>query len=322
MELRQFGKTDMQVSVLGFGGAEIGFADASAQQVDELFGAALDAGMNVVDTSAYYLGSEEKIGQALRGKRDRCLLFTKCGLRNPEPASPNPLIRAARGVSRRIAGLQKRPYTRPDWHPRLMGWQIDRSLRRLETDRIDLMQLHSCSEEVLRQGEVIQVLQSARQAGKVRYIGYSGDGAAALYAIQCGHFDALQTSINIADQEPLELTLPLARERGMGLIAKRPIANGVWMSKEAPESIHNITYWKRFKQLDYDFLKAGAAFETALRFTLSAPGVHTAIVGTTSSSHWKRNAESAAAGPLEPLQFSAIRERWKAVAKTDWVGQM
>src|SRR4051794_27432992 len=229
METRQFGGTDMRVGVLGFGGAEIGFEKAEPETVARLLGAALDAGLNVIDTAECYLGSEELIGQAVAGRREDFYLFTKCG----HPEQP--------GVA--------------DWRPESLLASIERSLRRLRTDRVDLVQLHSCSEADLRKGDVIAALQQARQKGDTRYIGYSGDGAAARYAVECVAFDTLQTSVSIADQEAIELTLPLARERQMGVIAKRPIANAAWRYDQKPDNAYHQPYWERLQALKYDFLQ-------------------------------------------------------------------
>ena len=113
METRQFGKTDMRVSVLGFGGAEIGFEEAAAEVVKTLLDDALDAGLNVIDTAECYLASEELIGQAVAGRREQFHLFTKCG----HPETP--------GVG--------------DWRPESLLASIERSLKRLRTDRLDLV---------------------------------------------------------------------------------------------------------------------------------------------------------------------------------------
>ncbi len=315
---RSFGKTGMQVSLLGFGAAELGFEKVANKVVDSLFGVAFDSGLNVIDTAECYADSEEKIGRALRGKRQQCLLFTKCG----HAFSEAPTAYFTR-VRRRLWQPVGRAIGRalPDWDPRLLKRSIDRSLRRLRTDWIDLIQLHSCSEEILRRGDVIEVLQAARQSGKARFIGYSGHGPPALYAVQCGQFDSLQTSVNIADQEALDLTLPIAEEHGMGVIAKRPLANAVWRSAHRPENSYHHAYWDRLQDLKYDFLTdERVAVDVALRFTLTAP-VHTAIVGTTNKDHWRKNAQIVAAGALEPGQFEKIRSRWKSVARADWVGQ-
>ncbi|MFN3653026.1 MAG: aldo/keto reductase [Armatimonadota bacterium] len=298
MEKRVLGGTGMEVSVLGFGGAEIGFEEASVETVERLLHGALDAGLNVIDTAECYADSEELIGRAVSGRRGDFYLFTKCG---------------------HASGIDL-----PDWDPRLLEQSIDRSLRRLRTDCVDLVQLHSCTEEALRQGDVIEVLRRARDAGKTRFIGYSGDREAARYAVECGAFDTLQTSVSIADQQPLELTLPLARERGMGVIAKRPIANAAWRYAERPENSYHQPYWERLQALQYPFLRGDMreAAGRALRFTLSTPGVHTAIVGTGKPGRWKENAELLAAGPLPPAEYEAIRSRWREVAGEDWVGQI
>src|SRR5687767_8194889 len=298
MERRQLGQTDMQVSVLGFGGAEIGFQGATEETVERLLKSALDAGLNVIDTGECYEGSEELIGKTVSDRRPDYYLFTKCG--HP------------RGIGSE------------DWSPSSLLESIERSLRRLRTERLDLIQLHSCSEAVLRKGDAIAALQTAREKGYARYLGYSGDSVAAKYAVECGAFDTLQTSINIADQEAIELTLPLAREKQMGVIAKRPIANAAWKENHKPIESYHHAYWDRLNKLNYEFIRHLPLEESiahALRFTLSVPGVHTAIVGTTKPERWLENATLVEAGLLSEADYRAVRERWEEIAPATWIGQ-
>ena len=317
METRAFGRTGMQVGVLGFGAGEIGSEHTPYPIVDRLIGQALEAGINVIDTAPIYSDSEEKIGRALQGRRHQFLLFTKCGRHLPRKSTWTGFrVRASSRIRRWARGADLQDWESLDWLPSTLKRNIEQSLKRLRTDHIDLMQLHSCSEATLRQGDVIEVLQRARQAGQVRHIGYSGDQEAALYAVRCGQFDALQISISIADQEALDLTVPLAHQHGMGVIAKRPIANVLWKSPR-PETPYYQPYWDRLQQLRYDFIQDMRAFEMALRFTLSVPGVQTMIVGTTNPAHFRQNVEFAAAGALEEAQFEAIRTRWKSVARIE-----
>ena len=297
MERRALGRTDMRVSVLGFGGAEIGYEGVSAGVVRRLLNAALDAGLNVIDTAECYADSEALIGGAVASRRPDYLLFTKCG--HPDGFGSS------------------------DWRPASLLASIQRSLKRLRVDYVDLVQLHTCSEAELMRGDVIVALEQARERGYTRYIGYSGDGAAARHAIECGRFDTLQTSVSIADQEALELTLPLARRRNLGVIAKRPLANAAWRTGRKPASAYHHTYWERLRALDYDFITAdpAAAVGIALRFTLGVPGVHTAIVGTTNPDRWAQNAALLEAGPLPKAEMARIRARWKEVAPAQWTGQ-
>ena len=298
METRPLGKTDMQVSVLGFGGSEIGYEHAPDETVAKLLNSALDAGLNVIDTAECYERSEELIGQTAGHRRNDFYLFTKCG--HP-----------------RGTGSE-------DWSIPSLLESIERSLRRLRTDCLDLVQLHSCSESTLRKGDAITALQSAREKGYTRYIGYSGDSLAAKFAVDCGAFDTLQTSINVADQEPLELTLPLAREKQMGVIAKRPIANAAWKEQHRPIDSYHHVYWDRLTKLHYDFIRQGSLEKSiahALRFTLSIPGVHTAIVGTSKPERWLQNAKMIEAGPLNESEFEAIRQRWDDIGPRTWIGQ-
>jgi aryl-alcohol dehydrogenase-like predicted oxidoreductase len=297
MERRRLGRTDMDVSVLGFGGSEIGYESAGQATVTALLTAALDAGLNVIDTAECYVDSEALIGRAVSGRRHELFLLTKCG--------------------------HPRGFGAGDWRPASLLRSIERSLQRLRTDVVDLVQLHSCSEAELRRGDVIAALETARERGLTRYVGYSGDGAAAGYAVETGRFDTLQISVNVADQEALDTVLPAAAARGIGIIAKRPIANAVWKTGRKPASGYHHEYWRRLRELDYAFLRQplAEAVATALRFTLSAAGVHTAIVGTARPGRWRENAALLARAPLAANDIDAIRRRWREVARPDWVGQ-
>jgi len=287
----------MIASVLGFGGSEIGYDRVAVRTVERLLGTALDAGLNVIDTAECYEDGEALIGKAVSARRREFYLFTKCG--------------------------HPRGWGRGDWRPASLLASIERSLKRLRTEYLDLIQLHSCSLAELEKGDVIAALERARERGLVRYIGYSGDGAAARYAVTCDRFDTLQTSVSIADQEAIELTLPLARAREMGVIAKRPLANVAWRYRRRPESYY-ADYWERLRRLDYPFVRDTpvVAAGTALRFTLSVPGIHTAIVGTAKAERWQENAKLLEAGALLPNEFDAIRARWREMADTSWEGQV
>ncbi len=290
LEKRRFGQTELQVSVLGLGSHEL--SQVPQNQVGRLLYQTLDEGVNVIDTAECYGRSEELIGRTLGARRKECYLFTKCGHASDDGSE----------------GF-------PDWHPRLLEMNIEQSLRRLKTDYLDLVQLHSCSYQTLQRGEVIEVLQRAQQAGKTRYIGYSGDRRAARYAVECGAFDSLQTSLNIVDQEAIDDVLPLAVTKGMGIIVKRPLANVVWKRDHNVTAPHLQAYWHRLKLLDYDFLKkpGDEPLSIALRFTLSAPGVDVILIGTTRPGRFAQNKLHLEAGPLPASQYEAIRQRWKEV---------
>jgi len=253
--------------------------------------AAKDAAADIHYVAAPLTFTQEVVAEAIAGRRDECFIVTKV---LPENSTRARMVAAC-----------------------------ERSLKRLVTDHVDLVQLHSCALAELQKGDVIEALERARERGWTRYIGYSGDSEAAQYAVECGRFDTLQTSVSIADQEAIELTLPLAHRRRIGVIAKRPLANVAWRYAKKPDSYYE-DYWMRLKRLDYPFLRgpSDAGVATALRFTLSVPGVHTAIVGTTKPERCKQNASLLAAGPLPAREADRIRARWHEVADASWVGQV
>lgn len=297
MEKRKFGKTDMEFSVLGFGGAEIGWSNQAAETVGDLLNSALDAGLNVIDTAAAYKTSEELIGKAVSHRRKEFYLLTKCG------------------------ALEA--FTREDWSKKGILETIENSLRNLKTDYLDIAQLHSCSAEILRQADCIEGLIRAQEKGYTRYVGYSGDNEAAKYAIELDFFDSLQISVSIADQTPIDGNIPLAAKKGLGVIAKRPIANAVWRNSEKPADSYHHEYWDRIQKLKYEFLNKSVeeATATALRFTMTIPGVSTMIVGTTRLNRWQENAKYVSEGNLSNEEFEAIRNRWREVADESWIGQ-
>ncbi|MFP4104782.1 MAG: aldo/keto reductase [Phycisphaerae bacterium] len=287
MDKTPLGKTDMSVTRIGFGAAEIGSDQIDQDTAERVLKTALDEGVNVVDTAACYGNSEEKIGKAIADRRDEYFLFTKCG---------------------HEAGLDM-----PEWTPELMEKSVERSLKRLQTDRVDLLQLHTCDRQKLQAGDVVEVGHKMVEQGKARYIGYSGDGDNARFAIKSGLFDTLQTSVNIVDQDGIDNVLPRAEERNMGVIIKRPIANALWVWDDRPESDYFRRYWDLLREMDYPFLRAESrqAVFTALRFSAFTEGVDCVLVGSTNPDHIRSDIRALQEGPLDPATYKEIRLQWQ-----------
>tara|TARA_Y100000588_G_scaffold359158_1_gene417943 strand:- start:264 stop:1127 length:864 start_codon:yes stop_codon:yes gene_type:complete len=285
VETRTLGNTDLQVSRLGFGAARIGEGVAS-DRLEELFNTLLDMGGTFIDTADCYVDSEALLGRILGRRLRECVVATKCGC----------LTGGAEGVE----------YSRP-----VIADSIDRSLRRLGVDQLDLVMLHTCSAEVLRAGEAAEALLEAKAAGKVRYTGYSGDGEDALQAISMDVFDALQVTFNVISCGALADVLPAARQAGMGVIAKRPIANARLVQKNSPH-FHQAAYWDAVRQLpDADGLWEDP-LELSLRYTLSHDCIDTAIVGTNNPQHARDNVRRAVAGALPVSVLEALSALDKA----------
>ena len=268
MQQRTLGNTGIQVSRLGVGLAEIGFelTFAEIQEANQVLNTALDNGITFLDTAACYDISEELIGRTIAHRRAEYVLASKCG---------------------HITG----GYQGEEWTAPTVRDSIDRSLTRMKTEVIDLMQLHSCSVDVLERGEVIAELQMAKQAGKVRFIGYSGDNEAAAWAVQSGLFDTLQTSFNLTDQRARTQLFDQAKAQGMGIIVKRPIANGAWGAHQSP-SDYAAEYFRRAQIMGHENPIPGAPANRiwlALSFTLAHDAVDTAIVGTRNPAHMQAN---------------------------------
>src|SRR5580692_1349338 len=149
--LRPFGNTGLTVSALGLGAGHIGGSELDDAAAAALLGAALDAGVTLIDTARSYGRSEARIGTFLAGRRDRVVIATKGGYG--------------------IEGV-------PDWTGPCIAAGVDAALATLRTDYVDVFLLHSCPLATLARGEVIDALETAVRAGKVRVMGYSGEGEA------------------------------------------------------------------------------------------------------------------------------------------------
>ena len=256
---------------------------SEASLAGQLLNLALDHGINFLDTAACYGNSEEWIGRTISNRRSEFILATKAG---------------------HIAGaLHGKEWTAP-----LILNSIEQSLQRMKTDYLDLVQLHSCEIDILEKGEVIQALLEAIQAGKTRYIGYSGDGDAALWVISSGQFDTLQVTFNLIHQEAAQEVIPRAEANHMGIIIKHPIANAIWGKQVSPGSPPNWNQQRSQAMLDMGPMPGMPenSILLALGFILAHPEVDTAIVGTTNPEHMRSNI-----GLVEnelPISSEVVRE--------------
>jgi predicted aldo/keto reductase-like oxidoreductase len=225
MAYRRLGNTGEIVSLLGLGGAHLNMGGISELEAVDVVRTAMDHGVNFLDNSWDYSNgiTEERMGQALRdGYRDRAFLMTK------------------------IDGRSGAVATR----------QLDQSLQRLRTDHLDLIQIHDISrrqdaERIFRPDGAVRALVQAKQAGKTRFIGFTGHKSPEIHlhvlavAEQHGfHFDTVQMPLNVMDahfDSFLHHVVPVARAKGMGVLGMKPLASGDLLKSKtvtAPEALH------------------------------------------------------------------------------------
>jgi aryl-alcohol dehydrogenase-like predicted oxidoreductase len=291
MRRRPFGATGLSVTPVGLGGGQIGEASVSDASAAAVLDAALDAGVGLIDTARGYGSSEERIGRVLGPRRSEFVLVTKVGYDVEGEA---------------------------DWTAAAVTGGIERALRTLRTDVLDVALLHSCSLDVLEQGDVTSALLAARDGGKVRVAGYSGENEALAWAVRSGSFDAIETSVNLVDQWSLIHVLPEAAAAGMGVIAKRPLANAAWRFIERPRGLYGEEYWERLRTMGLT-PEDGDWAGTAARFAAFAPGVSAAIVGTASPAHLRDAVAAVERGPLPGAEVKRWREAW---ARFAWPGDL
>jgi aryl-alcohol dehydrogenase-like predicted oxidoreductase len=280
---RPFGQTGLLVPPLGFGAGGIGDPSLPEADAARLLHGVVDLGVTLIDTARSYGLSEERIGGILRERRHEILLSTKVGYG--------------------IEGCE-------DWTGPCVAAGVDAALRRLQTDVVDIVHLHSCPRETLERGDVVEALEAAVTAGKVRVAAYSGDNEALEWAAAAGCFRGVQASVNLFDQRALEMRPQAYRGRRPGLIAKRALGNAPWRFEDRPVGNEAEEYWQRSRAMALPRFDLPWA-ELALRFVVFQPCVDVALIGSRSLAHMRGHVEAIAKGPLPAEVVTAVREAYR-----------
>jgi aryl-alcohol dehydrogenase-like predicted oxidoreductase len=300
IETRPLGQTATNVTVLGYGAMELRGQPRGPAVDDEtagrLLNAVLDGGINLIDTSIDYGRSEELIGRYLAGRRDEYFLASKCGclLGDPPPDATPPF-----------------PH---DFSADNIRAGIEQSLRRLRTDRLDLLQVHiSPSRERLEAEHTVDTMMALRDEGKIRFLGMSGTLPHLPDHIAMGVFDVFQIPYSAIQRECEDL-ITAAAEAGAGTLIRGGAARGApaedkgW--RQGPIGLREGEGQRRWETAGIeDLLGDMSRLEFVLRFTISHPGLSSTIVGTANPDHLRSNLAIAEKGPLPPDVYDEAKRR-------------
>jgi len=310
MKYRTLGKTGLQVSVIGLGTmVHAGhFGPMKDSESLSAIATALELGVNFIDTSdAYGAGyAETLLGNALKGKRDKVIIATKGG---------NVMSGPNRG---------KRIFN-PDYISRVM----EESLQRLQTDYIDLYQLHNPTVDVIEKGEVWEVLERARRAGKIRHYGVSINSMEeGIAAVKDGRAETVQVEYNLLAQKPAETIFPLAEQVQVGIIARVPLRRGILTGKmtvadearfqgedvrarsfKGDPFRNELARAERLRFLVHGEVKNHV--QAALAFCLAHPAVSITIPGARNAQQMRENAAGAEV-EIPRADLDHVTELWRS----------
>ena len=274
------GRTGLEVTRLGYGAGHRKPMDDA--QWETILNAALDAGINYIDTAGCYGNSEELIGRYLSGRSSEFYLATKCGC------------------------------TRKDdrWSKKEVFGDLHRSLKRLKSDHVDVMQPHNPTVEDAVREELVDALVEMRDQGKVRWIGISTTLPHLPTYLEWGVFDVFQVPYSALEREH-EDWIARAAAAGTGIV----IRGGVALGEPGVGKGEVTNSWDMYEKAGLDDLRAEGESPTSfiLRHTLAHPHSDTNIVGTTNPDHLRENAEAIQRGPLSPDVYAEVEKRMNAV---------
>lgn len=292
MEKRVLGKTNLEVSVLGYGAMELRGPEVwNGREIDEdaagkILNAVLDAGINFIDTSVDYGESEQRIGRHIASRRDEYYLATKCGCKPRQ--------------------LDGKIVTDPhDWSRDNLLRNIEGSLERLGTDHVDILQLHGATVEDVKEYDCVKTLQEIKDQGMTRFIGHSSTLPDIMEFIDWGVFDTFQIPYSCLQPEHVD-AVTKAGESGAGVIIRGGIAKGGPDAAEARREWVDLWRAARLDELIGDEDEAG---DLILRYTIHHPECDTVIVGTMDSEHLDQNVRAVQRGPLPDQLFEEIEKR-------------
>ena len=298
---RKLGRTGLSVTALGFGALELRGMIAGVgrelkpRQPERILNAVLDAGINYIDVSADYGEAEEHIGSCIANRRKEFFLASKCGC-PPDVSKFIPAERTRFGV----------PLPRlHDYSRENIIKTFDQSLRRMQTDYVDVLQFHfSPARELLEQEKAVETLESLKRDGKIRFIGCSSILPNITDHIKMGVFDVLQIPYSALQPEH-EDTIAAAARAGMGIVIRGGVAEGPPGTGQGSAAL-----WDLWDKAELDELLDGEhPTEFMLRFTLTNPDIHTTVVGTLDPEHLLENIASVVRGPLPASVYSEAKRR-------------
>ncbi len=292
MEKRILGKTGLEVSLLGYGAMELRGAETwngrelAEDDVAALLNAVLDAGINFIDTSVDYGLSEERIGRHVSSRRDEFYLATKCGC-NP------------RKVGDKVV-------TQPhDWSRDNILRNIEGSLKRLQTDHVDVLQLHGAKMEDVKKYDCVKTLQEIKEQGLTRFIGHSSTLPDIMEFIEWDVFDTFQIPYSCLQPEHKE-AVTKAGQAGAGVIIRGGIAKGGPDTAEPKREFVDLYRAARLEELTGEEFDSG---DLILRYTITHSHCDTVIVGTINQEHLGDNVEAIEKGPLPQELYEEIEKR-------------